>query len=151
MRITDILEPTAVLDDVAGSTAAEVLTQICEPLATTTGVDAQRLVEALLARERQCSTGVGDGVAIPHAKVAGLRGLVAGFGRSRAGIDFKALDSKPTTLFFVLLAPEGVPGLHLNALARISRLFKSAAFRESLLRANGAAEILQLIATADTD
>lgn len=151
MRITDILEPTAVLDDVAGSTAAEVLTQICRPLAATTGVDVQRLVDALLARERQCSTGVGDGVAIPHARVAGLRGLVAGFGRSRAGIDFKALDSKPTTLFFVLLAPEGVPGLHLNALARISRLFKSAAFRESLLRANGAAESLQLIAAADTD
>ncbi len=151
MRITDILEPTAILDDVAGSTAAEVLAQICRPLAAATGLDAPALVEALLARERQCSTGLGDGAAIPHAKIAGLRGLVAGFGRSRAGIDFKAVDSKPTTLFFVLLSPEGAPGLHLGALARISRLLQSAALRESLLRANGAAEIRRLIAAADQD
>jgi mannitol/fructose-specific phosphotransferase system IIA component (Ntr-type) len=81
--------------------------------------------------------------------------MVAGFGRSSAGIDFKAPDSRPTTLFFVLFAPtagQGIrQGLHLSALARISRIFKTVGFRESLLNAKDAAEILQLIGTEDRD
>jgi mannitol/fructose-specific phosphotransferase system IIA component (Ntr-type) len=79
----------------------------------------------------------------------GLRRLVAAFGRSKSGIAFGALDSKPTTLFFVLLAPAGGQSLHVNALARISRLLKTAAFRESLLNAKDAAEIHRLIEAED--
>jgi nitrogen PTS system EIIA component len=82
--------------------------------------------------------------------VSCLRELVAGFGRSRAGIDFKAPDSKPTALFFILLAPASGQGLHLNALARISRLVKATAFRESLLKAKNAEEIYQLVEAEDT-
>ena len=149
MQITDFLEPTAIIADLTGTTAREVFTEICRPLAATTGVGAEQLVEALLAREQQGSTGVGGGVALPHAKVAGLGGLVAGFGRSRTGIDFKSPDSNPAGLFFILFAPVGGQGLHLNALARISRLFKDPAFRESILKAKDAAEIYRLIAAGD--
>ncbi len=149
MRITDFLGPKAIIDDLVGTTAQEVLTEICRPLAAATGVDAGHLVEALLAREQQGSTCIGAGVAIPHAKVPGLPGLVAGFGRSRNGIDFKSSDSTPTTLFFILFAPVGGQGLHLNALARISRLFKDPAFRESIRNAKDAAEIHRLIAAED--
>ncbi len=155
MRIIDFLEPTAIISELVGSTAEDVLAELCRPIAATTRIDVQRLVEELQNRERLGSTGIGDGLAIPHAKVAGLREMVAGFGRSSAGIDFKAPDSRPTTLFFVLFAPtagQGIrQGLHLNALARISRIFKTVGFRESLLNAKDAAEILQLIETEDRD
>ena len=102
-----------------------------------------------MAREQLGSTGVGEGLAIPHAKVEGLRELVASFGLSRGGIDFKSMDSKPATFFFVLFAPPGVHGPHLNALARISRIFKTASFRDSLLQARDADEIYQLIKIED--
>ena len=149
MKITDFLAPAAITHDLPGCTATDVLTELCRPIAATTGVDAERLVEALLARERLGSTGIGDGLAIPHAKLPGIPALVGSFGRSRTGIDFKAIDSKPSTLFFVLFAPTAGPGLHLNALARISRIFKSAAFRESILSAKDAADICRLIEAED--
>ncbi|HTP26799.1 MAG TPA: PTS sugar transporter subunit IIA [Anaeromyxobacteraceae bacterium] len=151
MKITEFLEPTAIIDDLTGSTAPEVLIEMCRPLTATTGVDSQRLAEALLAREQLASTGVGDGLAIPHGKVPGLPGLVGAFGRSRAGIDFKAPDSKPAALFFTLFAPDDGRGLHLHALARVSRVFKRAAFRESLLKAKDAAEIYELMQAEDVE
>ena len=149
MKITDFLQPTSIITDLASSNAEGVLSELCHPIAATTGVETQVLITALLAREQLGSTGVGDGLAIPHARVDALRELVASFGLSRAGIDFKAIDSKPTTFFFVLFAPPGVHGGHLNALARISRIFKTPAFRDSLLQARGGEKIYQLIKTED--
>ncbi len=115
MKVTEFLEPTAIVGDLVGSTPQEVLTEICRPLAATAGVDTERLVEALLEREKLAPTAIGDGLAIPHGKVPGLQGLVAGFGRSRTGIDFKAPDSRPAALLFALLAPDNGHGLHLKA------------------------------------
>lgn len=149
MKITEFLEPTAIIDDLVGSTPQEVLTEICRPLAASTGVNRERMVEALLTREQLAPTAIGEGLAIPHGKIAGLGGLVAGFGRSRAGVDFKAPDSRPAALFVTLLAPEDGHGLHLKALARISRLFKTAEFREALLKAKDEAEIYQLMVAED--
>jgi PTS system nitrogen regulatory IIA component len=149
VKITDFLPSTSVIADLSSSDAAGVLTELCHPVAKATGIEAQVLVRALMAREQLGSTGVGEGLAIPHARVDGLGELVASFGRSRPGIDFKAIDSRPTTFFFVLFAPPGVHGGHLNALARISRIFKTAPLRESLLNSKDAAEIYQLITTED--
>ena len=149
MKITEFLSKNAIIADLASSGAEGVLTELCQPIATTTGIEKQVLDNALLAREQLGSTGVGEGLAIPHAKVEGVRDLVASFGRSRTGVDFKAIDSKPTTFFFVLFAPTGVHGPHLNALARISRIFKTASFRDSLLQARDADEIYQLIKVED--
>lgn len=149
MKIVDILDPAAIVGDLAGTSAKDVLTELCLPIADRTRVDSQRLVDALLERERLGSTAVGDGVALPHARVAGVRELVASCGRSRAGLAFGAPDAKPTTLFFVLFSPTTGPGLHLNALARVSRLFKSAPLRAAVLGAKDAAEIYQLIAAED--
>lgn len=95
------------------------------------GVDA--VFKALIARERLGSTGVGESVAIPHAKIPGLANLTAAFGRSKAGIPFDAIDSQPVRLVFVLLVPENSAGAHLKALARIARLLKSPSFRDRLL------------------
>jgi len=149
MKIVEFLQASAVIDDLAGTAAQPVLAQLAKPLALAHGVSAQRLLETLLEREKLGSTGIGDGVAIPHGKVPGLPAIMASFGRSRAGVDFRAIDGKPTYLFFTLFAPENSAGAHLKALARISRIFKNATFRESILKAADAAEIFRLIEAED--
>ena len=112
-------------------------------------MDAQRLVDTLLDREKLGSTGIGEGVAIPHGKMPGLPGLVASFGRSTAGVDFRAIDGRPTHLFFTLFAPENSAGAHLKALARISRIFKNPSFRDAILKAASADEVYRLIEVED--
>ncbi len=149
MKIVEFLRPDAVIASLAGQTGQVALAELCRPLASAYKVDAQRLLETLLEREKLGSTGIGEGVAIPHGKVAGLPGLVAAFGRSAQGIDFRAIDGRPTHLFFTLFAPENSAGAHLKALARISRIFKNATFREALMRATSADELYGLIETED--
>ena len=149
MKIVEFLQPAAVVDDLSGTTAQAVLAELSRPLASSHRVDAQRLLETLLEREKLGSTGIGDGVAIPHGKVPGLPVLMASFGRCKNGVDFKAIDGKPTFLFFALFAPENSAGAHLKALARISRIFKNPSFRDAIMKANDAAEIYRLIETED--
>jgi PTS system nitrogen regulatory IIA component len=150
MRITEFLRPEAIIEDLGGQTAEVVLSDLCKPLAATYHVEGQRLLETLVEREKLGSTGIGDGVAIPHGKVKGLPALMASFGRSRAGVDFRAIDGKPTHLFFALFAPENSSRTHLNALATISRISKNASFREAVLKAQDAAEIYKLIEAEDS-
>jgi PTS system nitrogen regulatory IIA component len=149
MKIVEFLQPGAVVSDLAGGSPAAVLGELARPLAASHKLDPQRLADILAEREKLGSTGIGDGVAIPHGKVPGLPQLVATFGRSIKGVEFKAIDGKPTHLFFALFAPENSAGAHLKALARISRIFKSPAFRESILKAADAAEVYRLIETED--
>jgi len=149
VKIQDFLKPEAVVAELSGTTAAEVLAELCRPVAQAQGLDAARLVQVLLDREKLGSTGVGDGVAIPHGKLPGLPALVATFGRSRAGVEYRAADGKPARLFFALFAPENSAGAHLKALSRVSRVFRVPAFREAILAAPDAAEIHRLILAAD--
>src|SRR5688572_28448053 len=108
-----------------------------------------KLVEVLREREKLGSTVIGKWVAIPHWKLAGMSQMLATFGVSREGLDFEAIDVKPTQLFFALVAPENSAGVHLKALSRISRLFKNPRFRASILEAGSAQEIYALIAQED--
>lgn len=149
MKIVEFLRPEAVIASLSGQTAQAVLGELCRPLTATARADGQKLLETLLEREKLGSTGIGEGVAIPHGKVAGLPGLLASFGRSERGVDFRAIDGKPTHLFFSLFAPENSAGAHLKALARISRIFKNPAFRDAILKAPGAEEIFRLIEAED--
>jgi PTS system nitrogen regulatory IIA component len=149
MKIVEFLRPDAVIASLSGQTGQAVLVELCRPLASSQKAEAQRLLDTLLDREKLGSTGIGEGVAIPHGKVSGLPGLMASFGRSAAGVDFRAIDGKPTHLFFSLFAPENSAGAHLKALARISRIFKNPSFRESIMRAGTAEEIYRLIETED--
>lgn len=91
------------------------------------------------------STGIGNGVAIPHAKTEAVDSLVAAFGRVPDGVDFKSLDGEPAHLIFLLLSPQEEAGLHVRALARISRMLKNAEFRERMLNADDAEEIFSII------
>jgi PTS system nitrogen regulatory IIA component len=148
MKIIEFLQPSAVIEDLSSQSAEDALTELCRPLGTS-GLDSKQLLESLLAREKLGSTGIGQGVAIPHGRVPGLPALSASFGRSKAGIDFSALDAKPTFLFFTLFVPEKPAGVHLTALARISRILRAPSFRESILSAKGALEIYQIIEFED--
>jgi len=149
VKIQEFLQPQAVLAELSGRTAAEVLAELCRPVAQLHGLEAGRLVQVLLDREKLGSTGVGEGVAIPHGKLPGLPALVATFGRSREGVDYRSADGKPARLFFALFAPENSAGAHLKALSRVSRIFRLPAFREAILAAPTAAEIHRLIVAED--
>lgn len=112
-------------------------------------VDEERMLEILLERESLGSTGIGEGVAIPHGKSKDVKKLLASFGRSLPGVDFQSMDGKPAHLFFLLVAPENSAGIHLKALARISRLMKDQNFRKRLMEANSAEEIYSLFSEGD--
>lgn len=107
------------------------------------------LIHVLAEREKLGSTGIGNGVAIPHGKMAGIDQVITGFGRSRAGVNFDSQDGKPAHLFFILVAPENAASLHLKALARLSRLLKDSHFRNVLMEAQTADEIYSAIVTED--
>ena len=136
MKLLDIVSPGAVVDDLQAETKEGVLRELSGVIARIMpALSAETLTGILMDREDLGSTGIGDGVAIPHGRVGGIDRLVAAFGRSRSGVQFHSLDGKPAHLFFVILAPEYSAGMHLKALARISRLLKDERFRTSLLEA----------------
>lgn len=151
MKITDFLSPQSVIPELSARSKTEVLQELANTLQQTDpGLRGKDLVAVLAERERLGSTGIGEGVAIPHGKVTGMGRLQAVFGLSRGGVDFEAIDGRPTHLFFALVAPENSAGVHLKALARISRLFKNPVFRAAILSANDANAIYDLIVQEDT-
>ena len=133
MKILDILAPEAIIPEMQATTKAEALQELATLLARLhPGIDGTRLVQVLLDREALGSTAIGEGIAIPHGKMPGITNVVAAFGRSPRGLAFDALDGNPTRLFFLLVAPEDSAGIHLKALARVSRLLKDRSFRDRL-------------------
>ena len=150
MKIEDILAQELVLPDLAARSKTDVLVELANAVsAVHPELERERLVQALEDRERLNSTALGDGVAIPHGKLPGIKRVFAAFARSRQGVDFHSLDGGPTNLFFLLVAPEDSAGAHLKALARISRLLKDASFRERLLDAPDAAMLYDIIREED--
>jgi len=136
-----------IIEDLAATSKLDVLREFSRLLHDAGKVDDKEgLTKVLVARETLGSTGIGDGVAIPHGKLGSINDLVLAFGRSRKGVDFDSLDGQPAYLFFLLLAPENAPGDHLKALARVSRLMKNRELRETLMAAGSAGEIRQAIA-----
>ncbi len=151
MKIMDILVRDAVILDVAATTKNGVLEEMATALASAVpSIEPDRLVEVLVEREALQSTGIGEGVAIPHGKLPGLDGLVAGFARCRDGLDFDSIDGQPTELFFLLVVPEHAGGRqHLKALARISRFCRNGEFRKRLSEAVDLDGVLSAIADED--
>lgn len=150
MKIMDILVKDAVILDLISQNKDSLLAEMARALAKAKpGLDEQQLLSVLVEREALQSTGIGEGVAIPHGKMAGLEGLLASFGRSRKGIDFASIDGQPTELFFLLVVPEHLGGQHLKALARISRFFRDASFRQKLTEAEKLEDIFAAIEEED--
>jgi len=150
MRIQDILPPGAVVDGLLADTKEGILRELSEVVCRRIpALSPDRLTAILMEREGLGSTGIGEGVAIPHGKIPGIDRLVAAFGRSRGGVQFASLDGKPARLFFLVLAPENSAGMHLKALARISRLLKDPRFRGRLLAAEGTEGLSQVLQEED--
>ena len=151
MRIAEFLRAEGVVASLEAQSKQAVLEELAAALARANpSLQAATILSVLAERERLGSTGVGEGVAIPHGKLPGLTTLCAALAVSKDGIDFDAIDGKKTHLFFALVAPEHSAGLHLKALARISRIFKSSVLRERLIGASSAADMQQIIADEDS-
>jgi len=142
------------LEDIAHALSAETKEQALNELAAGVaglhpGLDYTEVLTVLQERERLGSTGIGNGIAIPHGKLRELRKPVLAFGRSLEGIDFDALDGRKVHLFFLLLAPEDAVGAHLKMLARISRMLQDPAVRQALVAAPDAEAIFEIIREQD--
>ncbi|MEE8165532.1 MAG: PTS sugar transporter subunit IIA [Myxococcota bacterium] len=134
MKLTDILVREACIIDMKARTKKEALRELSQLLtAEVKNLDAAGLLDMLLEREKLGTTAMGDGIAIPHARIESLDRLLASFGRSRQGVDFDSVDGRLTHLFFLLVAPGKEGSAHLLTLARLSRLLASPEFRSKLL------------------
>jgi PTS system nitrogen regulatory IIA component len=145
-----LVDERLVFPDLTGSTVEGVLAEMSAGLARAGVVrDADELTRRLVERERMGSTGLGGGVAIPHCKVRDLSDVLLAIGVSRAGIDFHAPDAAPVTLVFLVLSPSEAPGLHLQALARISRIIRMPGVADSLRGAATGEEIAGILKEAE--
>lgn len=124
MEITEILTPERVVADLRATSKKQALQELARHAARITGLNERAIFDVLLERERLGTTGVGNGIAIPHGKLNELDGLYGLFARVEKPVDFDAIDDDPVDLIFVLLAPEGAGADHLKALARVSRLLR---------------------------
>ncbi len=145
----DVIDPDLISADLKAGNKREALEELARMVARKEGLDITTLVPILEEREKLGSTAVGDGFAIPHGKLRGLRRLVASFGRSVEGIDFDSIDGQPTHLFFLLMAPENTAGMHLKTLARISRLLKDRKIRARLMDCATAQDIYRVMREED--
>ncbi len=146
MKIVDLLNPAAIVSSLQASDKKTALEELTDAIVgVEKGLDRQEVISVLQERERLGSTGIGEGVAIPHGKLKAIDKLLISFGRSEAGVEFDSMDGKPAQLFFLLLAPEESVGVHLKTLARISKLLKSPVVRRRLLDAGSGADIFRVI------
>lgn len=145
-ELGDLVASEAILPRLLVTSRRQALQLMTEALESATGISARGAFDAVLLRERLSGTGVGDGVAIPHALIPGLKQAVGVFARLEPAQDFDALDGRPADLVFMLLAPAERGGDHLKALARVSRFFRSADMRDKLRAARGGDELYALIA-----
>ncbi len=149
MSLSELIPESGVLAELNASGRKQVLHALSELAERTLGVDARAILDAVMERERLGSTGVGEGVAIPHARtplVGEVRGL---FARLKSPVDFDAVDGRPADLIFMLLAPEDSSADHLKALARVSRLFRREDVRDALRLAPDAAAIHAILLGAE--
>ena len=152
MKINELLRREFVLEQLKAENKRDALAELVGVFSQAKmNVDSEAMLHVLLERERLGSTGIGDGIAIPHGKLPELAEMVVSFGRSREGIAFDAMDGKPVHLFFLLMAPENSAGQHLKALAKISRMLKDANFRKNLLEAEGEEDLIRIIAEKDDE
>lgn len=146
MRLADYITPEHVKIGLEGERKDEVVEELVELLvATCEACDADTIYQAVMDREREGSTGLEKGVAIPHAKCDAVKRLSIVIGISREGIDFEAQDGKPSNLFFLMVAPSTESGPHVQAIAKIVKMIKVEPFRKKLINAKSAQEVLEVI------
>jgi fructose-specific phosphotransferase system IIA component len=150
MKLLDFLDPSAICIELKSPAKKEALNELCQLLKTGSKItDPEAVVEALMNREKLGSTGIGQGVAIPHSKAPATEKLVAALGVSRRGVDFEALDGEPVHVIFMLVSPPNGGPDHLKALARVSGLLKDKFFRQALKDAKSVEDVLKVIREED--
>ena len=146
MTLLDILSPDSTIVDLKGETKEEIIAELVDSLANNDAItDRDKVLQAVLEREKIMSTGIGDGIAIPHGKSDAVVELTAALGIHKRGVDFEALDGEPAFVFFLLVSPANVSGPHIKALARISRMLKNDGFKKKLIEAESSADIVSAI------
>jgi PTS system nitrogen regulatory IIA component len=151
MPLADLVAPNAIIPALKVNSKKQAIQEIAARAAALTGQNEREIVEVLLQREKLGSTGVGNGVAIPHGKLPKLTKLFGLFARLERAVDFEALDNQPVDLIFLLLAPEGAGADHLKALARVARLMRNADVVQKLRESRDAEAIYSVLALTPAD
>ncbi|RLB30135.1 MAG: PTS sugar transporter subunit IIA [Deltaproteobacteria bacterium] len=152
MKLSELLEEDNIIPDLKARDKIGVLEELTESLSNhEPSIDKKALINVLVERERLGSTGIGDGVAIPHGKLAGVRHPIISVGRSKKGLNFDSMDGQPTYLFFLIVAPENSSGYHLQVLAKIAKILKNSAFRKRLMEAKTKTDIYRTIIETDEE
>lgn len=150
MKLSDLLSSDTIVSELKNTTKEGIIEEMSEVIAKAYPEhDKSEISSVLVEREKLGSTGIENGVAIPHAKLKNLDRIIIAFGRSIEGIDFQAHDKNPSHLFFVLLAPDSSAGIHLKTLACISKLLKEATIRDKLMQATSSDDIYNVIKEGD--
>jgi len=152
MKLSELIDAKAVVSEIGANSKKDAIRELVVALASAGKVqeaEVDSLVAALMAREQLGSTGIGQGLAVPHAKHEKVSELVVAFGRSRAGVEFDSLDGEPAYLFFLLLSNKEASGMHLEALAYITKLLRDDLFCRFLRDAKDTGEVLDLLKEAD--
>jgi len=146
LRLTEILKPQDIKIPLTASTKSEAIAELVKLLADNNEItDAKKVLDAVLEREATRTTGIGNGLAIPHGKCTGTKDLVMAIGKPQSPIDFQAIDGRPVQIIWMLSSPPDKTGPHIHALARISRLMTIDKFRHALLGAKDAKEAFDII------
>ena len=150
-RVSVLLVPARVKIPLRATSKHDVLAELVDVLVASLSLTAERdeILQAVLERESVLSTGIGGGVALPHAKYNGLEGLVMAAGASREPVEYEALDGRPVRLFFLLLGPERVAGAHVRALSRVSRIVQNESLRRRLVAATDGEEFIRILGEAE--
>ncbi len=147
MNLTDILPQDAIKVGLEGENKGEIIEELVNLLESDEkAFDSEGVLQAVMEREKIMSTGIGNGIAIPHGKSEHVSDLVAAMGIRSSGAAFDSLDGEPVFIFFLLVSPPDTSGPHIRALARISRLLKNTEFRKTLISAQTAKEVREIIA-----
>jgi len=150
MKLKEILQYDDVIPNIDADNKKDILEKLVQSVTEVhPNVDYKNLLKFLFEREQLGTTGLGDGIAIPHAKISGITQPIVTFARCANGVDFDALDEKPSYIFFLLIAPEQASGIHLQILVRIAKILKNSAFRSKLMESKSRDELYKLIIETD--
>jgi nitrogen PTS system EIIA component len=152
MKLSEIITIENIIPELRAKDKKGVLGELADVITSQhPEIDKRMLIKVLVEREHLGSTGIGDGVAIPHGKLNTVEHPIVSFGRSRRGLDFDSMDGQPAYLFFLLLAPESSSGIHLQVLTRIAKMLKKSVFRKELMRAETREDLYQAILQSDEE
>jgi PTS system nitrogen regulatory IIA component len=150
MKIIDYLEEDWVISDLKGTDKPSILRELSNVLVKPCQVaSVEELLQVLLEREKLGSTGIGEGIAIPHGRLKKLKKFFISFGRSIKGVDFDSIDRNPSRLFFLVMAPENSAVDNLKLLSRIVTLLKDTSFKKRLVEASSQKELFRIISEED--